>query len=641
MDLAERCCYPYLNHVVLCNSVYPKTPGHEGPNQANLSRLLFYASSRPHKLPKIGRYIEARAKKDFYAARIGYVKITLTILEAIVQRCTDHLGLFLPYALSTLDEVVGTADLDLVIVATGAFTSLSRHIDYPSLLLSPDLSRQWMTLVKKYADMCESETGGKDARHRFRLSGLKALESLLASESLALTPGTETYVKVALPAAMKNMAVIPPDVEVDGLADEVAKTDANGGKEPPSLPPHHSIADDLITDAELSKIAERCAAEAAARIGATQGGARLVVGEVVAYLDSAPLWSRPPLVQHILHVLLHNLRPPHRALLAALVSSRLARSPPVPPAAIDALLAILTESIRTSSDAAPLAAMEALDAVSRGVGRAAAVVAGEASSEDMAGALPVAEAAAAAEGVAGAVARAVAEKNAGEVVGFLANRVRAAGIGKESSLAGRETRKVGMRCLVRVAREAGKVGGKGTVPMEVVEGMAAFVNDGEADTRVEFAKFLVEVLAPSPGSATESPLSPTPTHSLFVSDLLRRLHTQTLDSRSTPADYAAARAVLEAVAEGFEGGEGEAAGTAMQIQDDSLSRLSTLPSHLRAANGVVVAFFSRLARARRLEALRSHVEDVRRRREGKGEWPVGWDVEADSDSWGKMLGQLR
>jgi hypothetical protein len=76
--MAFKCCSGvpfianrFLNHTTLINSVYPSHPGEEGPVQNRLSYLVYYASARPEKLTKIGKYLEKRLSKDIYREKSG------------------------------------------------------------------------------------------------------------------------------------------------------------------------------------------------------------------------------------------------------------------------------------------------------------------------------------------------------------------------------------------------------------------------------------------------------------------------------------------------------------------------------------------------------------------------------------------
>ena len=65
-------CASCHRHSNLINSVYPTSPGEEGPKSAALSLLVFYATSKPQKLPKIGAFLEAKVEKDIGNSRFRF-----------------------------------------------------------------------------------------------------------------------------------------------------------------------------------------------------------------------------------------------------------------------------------------------------------------------------------------------------------------------------------------------------------------------------------------------------------------------------------------------------------------------------------------------------------------------------------------
>jgi hypothetical protein len=66
------CCAWYQKHARLIKDVYPQGPGEEGPRSSALSLLMFYASSKPQKLPKVGKFLENRVAYDLSKYRFGY-----------------------------------------------------------------------------------------------------------------------------------------------------------------------------------------------------------------------------------------------------------------------------------------------------------------------------------------------------------------------------------------------------------------------------------------------------------------------------------------------------------------------------------------------------------------------------------------
>jgi hypothetical protein len=75
-DKAEAGCWGWCyNHHTLLSSVYPPDVTSETPNSSALSLLLFYAASKPQKLPKMGALLEKRAVQDLRAKRTGCVSM--------------------------------------------------------------------------------------------------------------------------------------------------------------------------------------------------------------------------------------------------------------------------------------------------------------------------------------------------------------------------------------------------------------------------------------------------------------------------------------------------------------------------------------------------------------------------------------
>jgi hypothetical protein len=59
-------------HVQLIHRVYPRNPSiHSVPRPNKLSSLLFYATTRPAKLVKIGLYLERKISHDLVWEREG------------------------------------------------------------------------------------------------------------------------------------------------------------------------------------------------------------------------------------------------------------------------------------------------------------------------------------------------------------------------------------------------------------------------------------------------------------------------------------------------------------------------------------------------------------------------------------------
>ena len=78
-------CAWYYKHATLIRNVYPQNPGEEGPRASALSLLLFYATSKPQKLSKIGRFLENRVQTDLRSHKYGHVRVSLDIINMLLQ----------------------------------------------------------------------------------------------------------------------------------------------------------------------------------------------------------------------------------------------------------------------------------------------------------------------------------------------------------------------------------------------------------------------------------------------------------------------------------------------------------------------------------------------------------------------------
>lgn len=61
----------YIKHANLINNCYPSRPDEKGPKSSELSYLVFYATSKPAKLTKVGNFIERRVVRDHRKKRLS------------------------------------------------------------------------------------------------------------------------------------------------------------------------------------------------------------------------------------------------------------------------------------------------------------------------------------------------------------------------------------------------------------------------------------------------------------------------------------------------------------------------------------------------------------------------------------------
>jgi hypothetical protein len=91
------------------------------PNQAELSYLVFYASSRRTKLEKVGEFLLKKTSADISHKRVGHLKVTLYILQELIVKCSEDLGFMTPYVVSIMNDIVQLGDLSTCQLASEVF----------------------------------------------------------------------------------------------------------------------------------------------------------------------------------------------------------------------------------------------------------------------------------------------------------------------------------------------------------------------------------------------------------------------------------------------------------------------------------------------------------------------------------------
>lgn len=79
-------------HQKLILKCYPRLPKNATadvkPNNSELAYLLYYASTRQHKLSKVGHFLESKTTSDVWHSQSARVHVTLQILTAILEHNT-------------------------------------------------------------------------------------------------------------------------------------------------------------------------------------------------------------------------------------------------------------------------------------------------------------------------------------------------------------------------------------------------------------------------------------------------------------------------------------------------------------------------------------------------------------------------
>ncbi|KAJ7228514.1 hypothetical protein GGX14DRAFT_413541 [Mycena pura] len=186
------------NHVQLLNSCYPPastllTAGPDySPNSQELSRLTYYASNHPGKLTKLGSELEKRVKAECKKAQSGNIRtrasllITLAIFRGLATECRRDTALISPSLIAAVGATLAAVPKDLEVVARAAsvFTAWTTYTDGHLIGADSNMTRDYVSVLKRFAALGCSEAADHEVRNRTRLIGFAALTGALSSEAL-------------------------------------------------------------------------------------------------------------------------------------------------------------------------------------------------------------------------------------------------------------------------------------------------------------------------------------------------------------------------------------------------------------------------------------------------------------------------
>lgn len=120
----------HSKHQKLILQCYPpgKSPDKK-PNPLELSYLLYYASTRRVKLEKVINYLARKTKSDASRNRSGNLQVTLSIVAALIEKCSNNLNVFALKVCTIMMSIVGTRELPLVKLAVRTYGVLCRKLD--------------------------------------------------------------------------------------------------------------------------------------------------------------------------------------------------------------------------------------------------------------------------------------------------------------------------------------------------------------------------------------------------------------------------------------------------------------------------------------------------------------------------------
>ncbi|KAG0309666.1 Coronin-7 [Dissophora globulifera] len=172
----------YVKHATLINNCYPAKPDEKGPKSSDLSYLVFYVTSNPAKLTKVGSYIERRIIRDFRKKKLSDVHCSLEIIRSLILSEKAHINLFSKNIVIILDTLlVDMTDFDIVRHCQVVFTCFCAAHDGATLGVDLEFRTLYDRVVDRFATMATLQG---DNSNRYRLVGLEALEGVVTSTAL-------------------------------------------------------------------------------------------------------------------------------------------------------------------------------------------------------------------------------------------------------------------------------------------------------------------------------------------------------------------------------------------------------------------------------------------------------------------------
>ncbi|KAJ5475641.1 Protein efr3 [Penicillium diatomitis] len=211
MESVRQSCRP--RHQVLTLKCYPKFQKgvpEVKPNPSELSYLLYYASTRRSKLTKVGAFLEKRVAKDVWRRRLGNVQVALHILTALIEKVPRDLPIYARYVLSIIETILQANDVSMVEDSIATFDTFCRHQDPAVISADQGLAKKYRQVIETYAGFANPHSPNYSLTKlspplaiRWRNAGLRAIRSIVSSESLAADGGSTLH--VFLPVILENL----------------------------------------------------------------------------------------------------------------------------------------------------------------------------------------------------------------------------------------------------------------------------------------------------------------------------------------------------------------------------------------------------------------------------------------------------
>ncbi|KAI8872426.1 hypothetical protein GQ42DRAFT_161321 [Ramicandelaber brevisporus] len=388
----------YTKHIDLIEKCYATAPapapaassGTNGTNSATapppvvhananeLSYLVYYASNKPAKLPKVAKYLDWRIARDAYRQREQDVRITLEIFNALLQNCHSELVFFSLNLLTSLKAVLAMNNIVLRSEAIRTFCLFCKyHVGGSALTINHQLRANYQSVIEtlvapalsggihlsqlqqQQQQQQQQQAQGKSQIPREQILQSRML-AMKAVAAIATSPATHNAdsrreLRYILPAIFANLGLESAPVLSDpsSLANSTAASSSQLA--PPTKAERESyiskevnVSDaSAITIDELQRLSWSILAEIAALTDAS--ATKVLVQSAIAYCDEAELWETDAFVR-LASCLMSSVQPQYRYNVMFGAISQLNSTTSTPDAAAKRLCLVHTIAAMLSSN---------------------------------------------------------------------------------------------------------------------------------------------------------------------------------------------------------------------------------------------------------------------------------------------------
>ncbi|KAI8886462.1 hypothetical protein K501DRAFT_269817 [Backusella circina FSU 941] len=205
----------YVKHATLINNCYPDKDGESKPRSSELSYLVFYASSRPEKLTKVGLFLEKKVERDVSRSRMQNNQVSLSILKALIESCHRDLNLFSKYVVKIVSMVLDSKDIELIDRACDLFIVYSSYNDGSDLGLDTELTKDYKSLLLKLSKLCHYDNKDETLKLQMEYNGQRALQAAITSTAMQ-SSDAKFQLDIILTPLIKTLAasINPPNALV-------------------------------------------------------------------------------------------------------------------------------------------------------------------------------------------------------------------------------------------------------------------------------------------------------------------------------------------------------------------------------------------------------------------------------------------